>query len=149
MSNERFVQVKEVGENAVEDLQQGFTDEPDALDPQPVEFTTKEYKTFRVEYTLRGNDFVIHFFLPTSVTERNAHQYRDWWLREFSSRMDACAQEHFEAGPPRLQARYTEEVASWWLKAQGFGHLLTPLKFLERFFSTLDASCLQTSGHPG
>ena len=48
------------------------------------------------------------------------------------------AEEYFQATYPRLKAAYTEEQASWWMRAYGFGQLLDPHKFAYGFFDKLD-----------
>src|SRR5262245_61959488 len=76
-------------------------------------FIKRDYAAFRVEYDYRTGDFVIHFFLPKGkkVTER-------YWKVLFAEALDSVGQEHFQATKPRLVARYTEELHSWWFKAQ-------------------------------
>lgn len=141
-SNERGVLVRSVDEgSSVDSLADGFSaDGADGIDAKPMEFKTKEYSNFRVEYTLDDRDLIVHFFLPSTVKPSNAQDYRDWWLQDFPATLDVQAQEHFNAGPPRLSAKYTEEVASWWFRAQGYDHLLDPMGYLERFFEKLNAS---------
>lgn len=142
--HERGVVVRSVGDNALGDVRDGFVADGDGeMAPKPLEFTVKDYRSFRAEYALKDRDLVIHFFLPTNITEREAYQYRDWWLNEFPQLLDREAQEYFKAGPPRLMARYTEEMASWWFKAQGYDHLLDPLAYLDKFLLVLDGACLE------
>ncbi len=142
-NNERFVQTRSVREEAsLKDLSDGFAADGDGtLEPQPVAFKVQDLRTFRAEYALKDQDLVVHFFLPSNVTEHTAHQYRDWWLQKFPLLLDQVAQSYFEEGPPRLSAKYTEEMASWWFKAQGYDHLLNPLGYLEKFLVALDDAC--------
>lgn len=114
-----------------------------AKDPHIPEFTKGSRYSFRYEWDVIGNDIVIHFFLPKHAKTTEPRAQEEWmkyWLKRFPTKVDPVAKRHFEAGPPRLQVKYTEEVASWWFKAQGFGHLIDPGKFLEEFFDLLDAS---------
>jgi len=142
-SNERSVKVREVGEGSSQgDVRDAFLADGDPIAPKPMEFTVKNYKSFRAEFSMKDRDLIVHFFLPTGISEADAYKYRDWWLHTFPSVLDSCAQEYFEAGPPRLMAKYTEELASWWFKAQGYDHLLDPLAYLDKFLLTLDEACL-------
>lgn len=149
-SHERAVVARSVEDNrSLQDLRDGFTADGSAdLEPEPVKFTIKEYQLFRAEYAMKNRDLVVHFFLPSSATGENAYQYRDWWLQDFPQALDEGSQEYFEAGPPRLMAKYTEELASWWFKAQGYDHLLDPLAYLERFLTVLDARLAQAAAAP-
>ena len=141
--HERSVRVRSVDEgSSLKDVHDGFTADGDgALEPKPVEFTVQEFTCFRCEYALKDRDLIVHFFLPSNVTEQTAGRYRDWWLKTFPLVLDKVAQDYFSAGPPRLAAKYTEEVASWWFKAQGYDHLLDPRGFLAKFLQVLDESC--------
>lgn len=142
-SYERSVNVRSVSEGeSAQNIQDGFAADGDgALEPKPVEFVLKEFRMFRTEHGMKGRDLVVHFFLPTRVTSDSAHLYRDWWLNTFPQVLDEEAQAYFEAGPPRLAAKYTEELASWWFLAQGYDHLLNPVSYLEKFLSLLDEAC--------
>ena len=46
--------------------------------------------------------------------------------------------EYFEADKPRLTAKWTEEMKSWWLQANNFSHILDLDRFLSDFFQKLD-----------
>lgn len=63
---------------------------------------------------------------------------RDFWLATFPNVLSTVAQRHFEAAYPRLQAKYTDELKSWWVRAQGFGHVLDLDRFMGSFFMQLD-----------
>lgn len=108
------------------------------------EFTTiSKYRGFKVEHTTLKGDLVLHFFLPkhaqlNSPEARNA--WMSYWLNKFPAKLDEVAQRYFEAGYPRLMAKYTSEVASWWFKAQGFGEVLDAGAFLQGFFDQLEAA---------
>ena len=90
------------------------------------------YTTFRAEYTFLGEDIVAHFFV---TSENNSS---DYWLKTFPALLDACAREYFQADHPRLVAKYTDEVKSWWFKAHGYAHSLAPDKLMLGFFEALD-----------
>lgn len=94
-----------------------------------------DYTTFFAEYDLIDGNVVIHFYPPkdTKVT-------KEYWMVKFAESLDATAQEHFQATKPRLAAKYTEELGSWWFKAQGFGHIIDIDQYLMRFFEKLDAA---------
>lgn len=118
-----------------------------ALTPKPIEFKVEEYQNFRVEYALVNEDFVVHFFVTqTQIQTMEESELEQWWLNGFAVGMDRVAQEYFDAGPPRLQAKYTQEVASWWLKAQGYGHLVSPEAYLLGFFAQLDGTFHSAGG---
>jgi len=142
-SYERSVLARSVSEgDSVQSLQDGFAADGDGvLEPKPVEFVLREFRTFRTEHGMKDRDLVVHFFLRSNVTSDTAHLYRDWWLNTFPTILDAQAQAYFEAGPPRLAAKYTEELASWWFLAQGYDHLLDPVGHLEKFLAVLDEAC--------
>lgn len=100
-------------------------------------FTKVEgYTSFLAEFALIDNDIVVHFF------ETSEHPATDtnYWLVLFPSVLDHFAQGYFQATAPRLTAKYTEEMKSWWLKAQGYSHLLDLDAFMTKFFENLDAA---------
>jgi hypothetical protein len=95
----------------------------------------EDYTTFFAEYDLISGNIVIHFFPP-----KDQKVTQDYWMVKFAEALDVTAQEHFQATKPRLAAKYTEEMSSWWFRAQGFGHLIDVDQFLTRFFEKLDAA---------
>lgn len=94
-----------------------------------------DYTTFFAEYDLIDGNVVIHFYPPKGVEVT-----REYWMVRFAEALDATAQEHFQATKPRLAAKYTEELGSWWFRAQGFGHLIDLDQYLVKFFEKLDAA---------
>jgi len=105
--------------------------------------------SFRAEYTFIDEDLVIHFYLPAHAnleTPEAEQQWMRYWIGRFAEVLDRIAREHFEAEHPRLVAKYTEEVASWWFRAQGFGGGLSPEMLVVRFFEKLDEA-LRTSSN--
>lgn len=126
---------KEAAESAVEAMR---------LDHAPKgvvvpEFTqVDEFTTFKAEYGMVGNDLVMHFFATPEIEK--SPKGREYWLRLFPTCLDPVAQHHFEATAPRLQAKYTELVNSWWLQAQGYSHLLDVDAYVSDFLTKLDES---------
>lgn len=64
--------------------------------------------------------------------------YRAYWLDLFPGVLSAVAQEHFKAEYPRLAAKYTDELRSWWFRAHGYAHLLDVDGLVYRFAEKLD-----------
>jgi hypothetical protein len=92
------------------------------------------YTTFTAEHALVDGNIVIHFFLPEDY-RGNAQQY---WTVRFPLALDGVAQAHFQATAPRLQAKYTEELRSWWFKATNYDHVVDLPRFIRKFFDALD-----------
>jgi hypothetical protein len=111
-----------------------------------------ELYSFRGEYAVKGDDIVFHFFLPQRAVDqcrledqspsretlRARQAWQSYWLNRFKDKLLLVLVEHFGCGAPRLQAAYTEEAASWWVKAQGFGTSSDPELLVRRFFEKLD-----------
>lgn len=106
----------------------------------------KEYAcySFKAEHAIIDGDIVIHFFLPAHArvdTPEAEQEWMQYWLGRFADAMDRTAREYFEAEHPRLVAKYTEEMASWWFRARGFGaDILDPDLFVTKFYEKLDAA---------
>lgn len=110
---------------------QGGTNVDDIANSIP-HFKKVSFDTFKAEYNLDNDNVVIHFFLPKrKVTER-------YWKAMFADALDAVGQDHFQATAPRLIARYTEELHSWWFRAQGYGHIIELEAYVGHFFAKLD-----------
>lgn len=110
-------------------------------DAQVPEFKTISRYSFKAEWDIIADDIVIHFFLPKQARPKAPREEEAWmkyWLTRFPEKLDSVAQSYFDAEYPRLQAKYTDEVASWWLKAQGYGHMIDPQKYIEGFIDRLD-----------
>jgi hypothetical protein len=111
-----------------------------------VKFTEKSYRSFRGEYTNVAGDLTIHFFLPAeagdlkTATPSQVRYWEAYWLQKFPDTLSQVAREYFQADKPRLVAKYTEELASWWFCARGFGDSLSLSMLAEKFFERLDAS---------
>ena len=101
-----------------------------------VKFTpVTDFTTFTAEYALKDQDLVIHFFLPEDL--RGPPEY---WSKYFPLALDRTARAYFEAEAPKLQAKYTPELRSWWFRARGYDHLIDLSGFVEGFLSQLDSA---------
>jgi hypothetical protein len=99
---------------------------------RPLQFTKVEsYTTFTAEYAWDGGDVVFHFY-------RAPEHSASYWLEKFPTALDPIARDLFQAGPPRLRAAYTDEMDSWWMRANGFSHLVDKDAFISRFLQRLD-----------
>lgn len=96
----------------------------------------EDYTTFVAEYALQDGNIVIHFFLPADF-KGNAGNY---WAVNFPRALDATARSYFMADRPRLQAKYTPELQSWWFKANSYDHVVDIAGFIRGFFDALDAA---------
>lgn len=104
----------------------------DAIASSIPEFKKLRYDCFVAEYNINDSTVIIHFYLPKrKVTER-------YWKSMFAEALNDVGQDHFQATAPRLVARYTEELHSWWFRAQGYGHIIDLPTFVENFFVKLD-----------
>jgi hypothetical protein len=111
-------------------------------------FTQVSTKSFKAEFAVVRGDIVLHFFLPKHAVIESPESRQAWmnyWLKTFPAKLDPVAKEYFEADYPRIMAKYTPEVASWWFKAQGFGDVLDVAEFLSKFFEKLDAALQERS----
>ena len=98
----------------------------------------QDLTTFAAEVAVTEGDFVYHFYVTDEVNRGpNPHKY---WLELFPEVLEKTAKEYFKADFPRLKAAYTEEKASWWLRAFGFGLVLEPHKMALSFCDALDAA---------
>lgn len=105
------------------------------------------FTTFIAEYAVQDGAYILHFFPPR---ERYIHtgngryqvhgEFLIRWQRSFPAVLSPVAEEYFQATQPRLQAAYTAEMFSWWLKAAGFAERLDPDAYIMRFFEKLDAA---------
>lgn len=142
--NERKVVIgADMSEEQAKSLLAGHTETFEIGEGAVPKFTSVNYRSFKAEYTTINDDIVLHFFLPKHATADSPEARQAWmgyWLKDFPAKLDPVAQEYFEAGYPRLMAKYTTEVASWWFKAQGFGDVLDVGAFLQGFFERLDSA---------
>ena len=107
------------------------------------EFKDSNRYSFKAKWAVISEDIQIQFFLPKHAntdTPRAAEAWQEYWLKKFAAKLDATARKYFDADAPRLLAKYTPELASWWFKAQGFGHMLDVSGYVECFLYLLDAT---------
>lgn len=113
--------------------------DPIELPVLPIKFIQiTEYTTFRAEVAITDGDIVFHFYANDDIN--NLPNPSKYWLDLFPNALSAVAEKYFNATFPRLKAAYTEEQASWWMRAFGFGRLLDPHKSAYKFFDVLDAA---------
>jgi hypothetical protein len=135
-SAERYVVVDEVQDGQAPEVMQAASD---VSMPKPVDFVTVDKRYFTAEYTPDGPDIVIHYFVSDAVQNTwPVDAIEQWWLDAFATTMSTLSQEYFQATLPRIMAKYTHEVASWWFKAQGYDFLLDRAAYLNAFFELLD-----------
>ena len=105
-----------------------------------INFTkVKDYTTFVAEYAMVGEDLVFHFFLtPEMDREPKDGPVAAYWMVKFPKVLDTSAKKYFEAKSPRLVAKYTPEMQSWWMKAQGYSDRIDPDAFAKKFLEQLD-----------
>ena len=110
-----------------------------ALPAVPIQFMpVDDLTTFRGEVAVLGADFVYHFFVNAEI--QAMADPKKYWFETFPEVMSATAQSYFKSDHPRLVAAYTEEQASWWFRANGFGLVLGPQKLALGFCDALDAA---------
>jgi hypothetical protein len=111
-----------------------------------VKFSADSYASFRAEWGVVDGDIVIHFYLPEDAGDLStAHPSRTvswqrYWLETFPNVLSPTAQDYFLATRPRLVAKYTEEVGSWWFRARGFGQALSVKDLVTGFLQKLDSA---------
>lgn len=133
---ERYVKVAEVAEGSAA---LPFAGTGELNMPEPLEFSQAVKRYFQAEYSYPGRDIVIHFFVTDYQKEHwQVDQLERWWLNDFAQALSAVAQEYFNATAPRIVAKYTPEVVSWWFKAQGYNHLIDRDAFVLGFLELLD-----------
>lgn len=106
--------------------------------------TVEAYTTFTAEYAVAEGDLIFHFY-PTLEVQKLPNP-SEYWHQVFPEALDRIAREHFQAEFPKLKAAYTEEKASWWMRAFGFGMVLEPHKLAHAFFDKLDQALDQPKG---
>lgn len=98
-------------------------------------FTKSRREFFSAEYALKDGAIVIHFFQLDITLPWNTP---DYWRRAFAVSLDRVARDYFGAQAPRLRAKFTEELNSWWFQANGYGHIVDLSRFIKGFFEALD-----------
>jgi len=127
MSAENYVTLGEVPEDEAKQYLSG-ADQMNLEDLQSAipKFDPYHGKYFSAEHAVIGADLVYHFYLPQGVVESAGERVEHYWRVRFASALDSQAQSYFQAGAPRLQAKYTEEMGSWWLRARGYADAVDP-----------------------
>jgi hypothetical protein len=119
-----------------DDIAQQFDGVGDLSTEAPVFTQVTCYTTFRAEYAMINGNLVFHFFANDEV-----NQLADpwaYWKDRFPNVLSKLATEFFASSYPRVRAAYSGELASWWLRADSFDHLLDPEGFCLRFLEQLD-----------
>jgi hypothetical protein len=94
------------------------------------------YTTFKAEYAVLDGDIVFHFFANDEINRLPDPWH--YWKTVFPRCLERVAEKYFAATYPRVRAAYTDELASWWLRANGFGHILNMDEFAKQFLERLD-----------
>lgn len=144
-SEERQIVLGEITEKEAKDALKGEKKEWNANSlPNAIpEFKESDRYSFKSKWSVIGDDIQIQFFLPKHAKldePRAAEAWQDYWLKKFAATLDEVARKYFDADSPRLLAKYTPELASWWFKAQGFSHMLDPESYVNGFLDLLDES---------
>lgn len=111
-----------------------------------IKFTpVKDFTTFLAEYSVVDGSYVVHFFPPRERYVSNGQgkmqvhgEFLVKWQRTFPGVLSPTAERYFGASQPRLQAAYTAEMFSWWLKCAGFAERFDPDTYIMKFFEELD-----------
>jgi len=93
----------------------------------------ESYTTFWAEYAFEEGDIILHFYKTPEYQDNVAY-----WLNVFPAALDPVARTVFNATAPRLRAAYTEEMDSWWLRADSYDHIIDKRGLVLRFLDTLD-----------
>lgn len=102
------------------------------------EFTqVTDFDTFDAEWSVQGNDIVLHFFFCKD-REDIVKRRGGYWTTIFPQALNDSAIEYFQAEAPRVFAEYVPEVSSWYFRARGFA-TLNPEKFVGDYLEKLDA----------
>ncbi len=98
----------------------------------------RDYTTFSLEFAITEGDIVFHFYATNEVNA--LPDPAKYWKETFPNTLSTSVESYFKATYPRIKAAYTEEHASWWMRAYGFGHVLDPHGFVYKFLDELDAA---------
>lgn len=155
-TNERTVQLTGMSESeALGTLHQegvmveGTADDVAGAVPK---FERIQYRMFTAEHAVVNDDLHVHFFLPEEAGDiekagaREQESWKAYWLETFRDALSPIAKSYFQADKPRLVAKYTPEVASWWFCARGYGDALNPLELARGFERTLDDALRASMG---
>ncbi|MFA5436040.1 MAG: hypothetical protein WC372_08395 [Candidatus Neomarinimicrobiota bacterium] len=153
MSSERQVTLGEIPpEQATSLLHQEVQREHNVAEVENAvpKFEEKVYRYFTAKHGVVGADLVVQFFLPkeaeAAAKKGDATAQRRWesfWLETFRDQLSPVAQSYFHTDYPHIVAKYTEELASWWFRARGFGETMDPKALAEGFELRLHEAVLQ------
>lgn len=151
MENERRVELRGMtsneGKDAIKKIKGEEVYSANSLRDAVVKLEPFNCYSFRAEYTFRNDDVVVHFYVPERAhaldTAEARRAWMTYWQTRFPSKLSDVSQEFFKAGPDRLEADYTAEVASWWFRAKGFATATNPKMLVHRFFEKLDEALRQ------
>jgi hypothetical protein len=76
--------------------------------------------------------------IRTTQEQWRPAKVQSFWIERFPVGLNEVAQDHFKATSPRLQAKYTAEINSWWFRAQGYDHLIDLDAYVLSFLEKLD-----------
>jgi hypothetical protein len=155
MSNERQVALVDVDPRVIPGLLSREREYTSTEVGEAVpKFEEVQYNSFIAKHGVVGRDLVVQFFLPKSGEEalrtgdtRLQRQWEFFWLERFRDLLSPVAKEYFRLEYPQLQAKYTEELASWWFRARGLGETVAPLVLAEGFERQLDAALTVQAGN--
>jgi hypothetical protein len=136
MENERTVGIAEATDEQAAELMEGeprFYKGVSKAIPRYKEVTN--YTNFKAEYALIEKDLVLHFY----ETPERPVKAGGYWHSTFPAVLDKVGQEYFQATAPRLVAKWTPEMKSWFFKAQRYDYVLDIDAFVLRFLERLDA----------
>lgn len=106
-----------------------------------------DFTTFKAKFAWIDGDLIVQLFLTSEMKNNNGPGLKNYWLNTLPTSLNRVAKSHFSADKPRIQAKYTEELASWWFKAQNYFDRIDPNAFAQRFLELLDQD-LEQSGTP-
>jgi len=112
----------------------------------PTFIPAEGYTTFRAEYAEIDSDLVFHFFATPEINKL-PDPWR-YWRESFPDGLQRVATEHFGDGYPRIKAAYSDDLASWWLRASHYDHILDLKEYARRFLAKLDAVLDATTRSP-
>lgn len=108
-------------------------------------------RSFKAEYGLVDGNIVIHFYLPAHAKTDTVDARAPWmkyWMERFPDKLDVTARAYFEADRPRLVVKYTEELASWYFRGQGYAHMLDLAAYVRKFLDLLDEELHKSTETP-
>lgn len=139
MEQEKTVVLSEVSNEQANQLMQDGPRAIKGLSKAVPEFKKiEDFTTFRAEYAMIGPDLVMHFYgTPEHPNTDNPNDVW-YWQTYFPNCLEEAGGAHFQASRPRVIAKYTEEMRSWFLKAQRYDHLTNIDAFVKVFCAKLD-----------